>query len=145
MPITPSFPDDLHELLRLHEVRQALAARASYSLLRIAAAVPPDNRPIGGAADAGQRAGAWLAGCSTNPGRWTNRPVLVAELNELDLLLADLRDHLVATVEWVTVHLGVQAGARPGPQHTIRVPRTLLAECTTLIEDLDVLVHAAAA
>ncbi|TQS46304.1 hypothetical protein [Cryptosporangium phraense] len=145
MSITPSAPDDLYALMQLHETRQALAARASYSLLRITAAVPPENRSVSGAADAGQQASAWLAGSSTNPGRWTTRRVLVAELHELDLLLADLHGHLVATVDWLAAHLGSQAGGRSGPQHTIRVPRTLLAECTTLIHDLEALAPAVAA
>ncbi|GAA3397281.1 hypothetical protein [Cryptosporangium minutisporangium] len=137
-------PGDLDELLRLHEARQALAARAAYSLLRISAAVPPDHRAVVGAADAGQRAGAWLAGVSTNPGRWTSRAVLAAEVTELDVLLADLRAHLIVVLDWLSVHLGAQV-ARAGLTHSIRVPRTLLAECTALVDDLADLIPAAAA
>ncbi|SHN36776.1 hypothetical protein [Cryptosporangium aurantiacum] len=134
----------LDDLLRVHESRQALAARAAYSLLRISAAVPPDHRTVVGAADAGQRAGAWLAAASTNPGRWTNRAVLTAELAELDVLLVDLRTHLVVVLDWLNVHLGTQV-ARAGRPETIRVPRTLFAECKALVEDLTDLAPAAAA
>ncbi|GAA0227706.1 hypothetical protein [Cryptosporangium japonicum] len=136
--------ESLDELLRQHEIRQALTARAAYSLLRITAAVPPETRTVMGAADAGQRASAWLAGSSTNPGRWTSRTVLADELAELDSLLVDLRGHLVVVLDWLAVHLGSQVG-RPGHQQTIRVPRTLLAECSTLVDDLTVLTPAAAA
>ena len=140
----PNTHEDLDELLRTHESRQALAARAAYSLLRISAAVPREHRSVVGAADAGQRAAAWLAGASTNPGRWTNRAVLAAELAEMELLLVDLRRHLVVVLDWLTAHLGSQVG-RPGQQETVRVPRTLLAECTTLVDDLTAPVAAAAA
>ncbi|MFG1926316.1 hypothetical protein [Cryptosporangium sp. NPDC048952] len=136
--------ESLDELQHQHEIRQALTARAAYSLLRITAAVPPDIRTVLGAADAGQRASAWLAGSSTNPGRWTNRTVLAEELAELDLLLVDLRAHLVVVLDWLAAHLGSQVG-RAGHQQTIRVPRTLMAECSTLVDDLSVLSPAAAA
>jgi hypothetical protein len=133
--VVPNLHENLDELLRQHEIRQALTARAAYSLLRITAAVPPEARSVMGAAEAGQRASAWLAGSSTNPGRWTNRRVLTDELTELDALLIDVRGHLVVVLEWLSVHLGTQVG-RSGQQQTIRVPRTLLAECSTLVDDL---------
>ena len=131
----PNLQEDLNGLLRQHELRQALIARAAYGLMRIIGAVPPETRSAMGAAEAGHRASAWLAGSSTNPGRWTNRRVLTDELTELDALLVDLRDHLVVVLNWLSLHLGSQAG-RPRHQHTVRVPRTLLAECSTLVDDL---------
>ena len=140
----PNTHEDLDELLRQHEARQALTARAAYSLLRITAAIPPETRSVMGAADAGQRAAAWLAGLSTNPGRWTHRTVRATEITELDDLLGDLRGHLSVVRDWLSVHLGSQVG-RPGQQQTIRVPRTLLAECTALVDDLAGSAPAAAA
>jgi hypothetical protein len=135
---------DLGELLHRHEARQALAARAAYSLLRVTAAVPPDSRFLGEAADAGQRATAWLAGSSTNPGRWTSGSVLAAELAEIDVLLVELQGQLATVLAWVTANIGTQV-RREGLSQTIRVPRTLLSECTALIADLAALVPAAAA
>lgn len=135
---------DLDELVRQHEARQALAARAAYSLLRITASMPADNRFGADAVAAGQRATAWLAGCATNPGRWASLSVLVAELGQLDVLLAEVRAQLATVLAWVSHNLGSQVG-RPGLQQTIRVPRTLLSECTTLIADLATLAPAAAA
>lgn len=123
------------ELLRQHEARQALTARAAYNLLRISAAVPPEHRSAVGAEDAGHRAGAWLAGSSTNPGRWTNREVLAVELAEMNELLVDLRVHLSVVLEWLAVNLGSKVGT-PGRRETIRVPQTLFAECTALVDDL---------
>lgn len=138
----PNIHEDLDGLQRQHEIQQALAARAAYSLLRITAAVPPGSRSVMGAAEAGQRASAWLAGSSTNPGRWTNRRVLTEELTELEVLLVDLRDHLIVVLDWLSVHLGSQVG-QPGHQQTLRVPRTLLAECSALVDDLTMVPAAA--
>jgi hypothetical protein len=135
---------DLAELLSRHEARQVLAARAAYSLLRITAAVPPESRFVVPAACAGQRATAWLAGSSTNPGRWTSTSVLAVELTELDVLLVDLHEQLVTVLNWVSANVGNTVG-RQGMQQTIRLPRTLLAECTTLVQDLAALAPAAAA
>jgi hypothetical protein len=144
-PIDPEVT--LDELLRQHEARQALAARAAYSLLRISAAVPPDSRFVGAAASAGQRATAWLSASATNPGRWVSRSVLVAELAELDGLLQELQERLESVVSWVTNNLATaSSAARQGPpQPTIRVPRTLLAECNTLVADLATVLPAQAA
>jgi hypothetical protein len=142
LPTTPE--SDLYEVLHRHEARQALAARAAYSLLRITAAAPPDSRFVADAATAGQRATAWLTASATNPGRWASRSVLAAELTELDALLAELRCQLSTVLTWVTANSGGQPTRQSTPQN-IRVPRTLLAECTTLVSDLATLVPAAAA
>jgi hypothetical protein len=134
----------LEELLRQHEARQALAARAAYSLLRITAAVPPESRFVVEASGAGQRATAWLAGSATNPGRWASRSVLATELAELDVLLVEVQEQLSVVLAWVSKNIGIQVG-RGGLQQTVRVPRTLISECTTLISDLATLAPAAAA
>lgn len=140
---TASQPD-LDELLRQHEIRQALAARAAFSLLRITASMPPDSRYGADAVAAAQRVTAWLAGSATNPGRWASLSVLAAELGQLDLLLVEVESQLAAVLAWVSNNLGSHVG-RPGLEQTIRVPRTLLSECSTLIADLATLVPAAAA
>lgn len=133
----------LDELLRQHETRQALAARAAYSLLRITAAVPPESRLVAEAAGTGQRATAWLGGSATNPGRWASRSVLTTELTELDALLVEVQEQLSVVLAWVSKNVGNQVGR--GGLQTIRVPRTLISECTTLISDLATLVPAVAA